>query len=125
MYAHIEEGRGLCLNWKPGPDQDQMCRLMAEHLAGLALGELGAVVEGGWGPGSWNQVPGETKMFASWPALLSEVSSGTVRWVPAGEGAHQGRGEETAEQRTRCRKMSGHAGTPSCQGASPNPKCLC
>ena len=37
----------LCFNREPGPDQDQVCRLMAEHLAGLALGELGAVVEGG------------------------------------------------------------------------------
>lgn len=86
----------LCFNREPGPAQDQVCRLKAEHLAGLALGELGAVVEVGWGPGSWNRVPGETKMFASWPAVLSEASSGTVRWVPAREGA------DGCPERQRC-----------------------
>lgn len=36
----------LCFHREPGPDQDQVCRLMAEHPAGLALGELGAGVVG-------------------------------------------------------------------------------
>lgn len=49
MCAHWG-GRGLCLSREPGPDQDQVCRLMAEHLAGLALGDLGAVMEVGGDP---------------------------------------------------------------------------
>lgn len=41
--------------------------LMAEHLAGPALGEPGEVPMKEK-PGSWSLVPEETKMFASWPA---------------------------------------------------------
>lgn len=44
-----------------------------------------------------------------------------MKAVQSNRGAHWGRGMETTEHRARCRKMSEHAGTLSCQGA-PQPQ---
>lgn len=93
--------------------------LMAEHLAGPALGELGEVsLEEK--PRSWSPVPGETKTFASWPACAvrgfpgnceAGASRGALRGLPraAEVPTRAGGSEEHTQLLGRCREPSEHA----------------
>lgn len=81
-YMGVREGALSQLAWN-GPDQQ--CWLMAEHLAGPALGELGEVSTEGK-PGSWSLVPEETKMFASWPACAIRGFPGNCKVLASRRG---------------------------------------